>query len=269
MGKCRFNPKWLQDPKYFWVKSVPNDREVCCTLCKKTFTLGTMGIGALESHMKSGKHKILSSSSQQTAIAQFCVPQASTSSSRATTGSTTDRETEHHPTTHQDLRSFVGGTKTLQAEVLWVLKTITDHNSYSANESIGDLFRLMFPDSSVASTFSCGSNKTSYIAKFGLAPFITKEMTKEVNDSDAFVVMFDESLNKTTKSKQLDLHVRHWIGDQVNSRYFGSQFMGHAKAVDLLKHFKVRCLFLLNFIMCCIVFLHGLLLKLCEFCRLT
>ncbi len=49
----------------------------------------------------------------------------------------------------------------------------------------------------------------------------------------------DESLNKMTKSKQLDLHIRYWVDDHVQSRYLGSQFMGHATAVDLLKHFKV------------------------------
>lgn len=97
----------------------------------------------------------------------------------------------------------------------------------------------MFPDSEVAATFSCGSNKTAYITKFGLAPFITKELTDHVNMSNGFVIMFDESLNKMTKSKQLDLHIRYWVDDHVQSRYFGSQFMGHATAVDLLKHFKV------------------------------
>lgn len=53
------------------------------------------------------------------------------------------------------------------------------------------------------------------------------------------MVMFDESLNKTTKTKQLDIHLCYWSGDHVASRYLGSQFMGHTKAEDLLKHFKV------------------------------
>ncbi|KAL7383430.1 hypothetical protein ABVT39_010507 [Epinephelus coioides] len=50
--------------------------------------------------------------------------------------------------------------------------------------------------------------------------------------------MFDESLNHATKKKQLDVHVRYWVGDQVHSRYLGSQFMGHATAQDLMHHFK-------------------------------
>lgn len=74
----------------------------------------------------------------------------------------------------------VGGAPTLRAEVLWILKTITDHHSYSSNEGISELFKVMFSDSEVASTFTCGKNKTSYITKFGLAPYITKELIKDM-----------------------------------------------------------------------------------------
>lgn len=52
--------------------------------------------------------------------------------------------------------------------------------------------------------------------------------------------MFDESLNETTKNKQLDVHVRFWNEGQVQSRYLGSQFMGHSTAQDLLSQLKVR-----------------------------
>lgn len=57
----------------------------------------------------------------------------------------------------------------------------------------------MFPDSEIAATFACGSNKTAYITKFGLAPFITKQLTDQVSEATCFVIMFDESLNKTTR----------------------------------------------------------------------
>ncbi|KAL0146888.1 hypothetical protein M9458_057827 [Cirrhinus mrigala] len=54
--------------------------------------------------------------------------------------------------------------------------------------------------------------------------------------------MFDESMNRTTKNKQLDLHVRYWTTDEtgtyVCSRYYGSEFLGHSTAEDLLDKFK-------------------------------
>ncbi|KAK9955915.1 hypothetical protein ABG768_015756 [Culter alburnus] len=57
--------------------------------------------------------------------------------------------------------------------------------------------------------------------------------------------MFDESLNHTSKKKQLDIHVRFWNDDKVHSRYLGSHFIGHSMAQDLLKHFK-ECVQKLN-----------------------
>ncbi|KAL1252682.1 hypothetical protein QQF64_017375 [Cirrhinus molitorella] len=94
----------------------------------------------------------------------------------------------------------------------------------------------MFPDSELAATFSCGKDKTSYLVKFGIAPFIKQQLISEVS-KDSFVVMFDESLNRSTNNKQMDLHLRYWAGDRVQSRYFGSQFLGHATAQDLLHNF--------------------------------
>ena len=85
----------------------------------------------------------------------------------------------------------------------------------------------MFPDSGLVQSFTCGKDKTRYVAKFGLAPYIKKELISEVQKCGAIVIMFDETLNQTTKTKQLDLHVRCWLNDHVQSRFYGSQFMDH------------------------------------------
>ncbi|KAK1896686.1 Zinc finger protein 862 [Dissostichus eleginoides] len=95
----------------------------------------------------------------------------------------------------------------------------------------------MFADSDIAKTFACGDDKTAYITKFGLAPHIKRDLVSKINNGP-FVLMFDESLNQTTKNKQLDLHVHFWEEEQVHSRYLGSQFMGHATAKDLLEQVK-------------------------------
>ena len=100
----------------------------------------------------------------------------------------------------------------------------------------------MFPDSECAKTFTCGKDKTCYLARFGLAPNMKRELLSSVNQG-TFVIMFDESMNRTTKNKQLDLHVRYWVNDEngsrVQSRYLGSQYMGHSTAEDLLEKFRV------------------------------
>ncbi|XP_041858035.1 uncharacterized protein LOC121650545 [Melanotaenia boesemani] len=80
-------------------------------------------------------------------------------------------------------------------------------------------------------------------AKYGIASFIKKELSRSVSEKP-YVVMFDESMNKTTKSKQMDLHLRFWTTDDetgthhVISRFYGSEFMGHSRAEDIMAHFK-------------------------------
>ena len=49
--------------------------------------------------------------------------------------------------------------------------------------------------------------------------------------------MFDESGNKATQTKQMDIHVRFWDkgSNHVTSRYLISQFMGHSSATTMLQ----------------------------------
>ena len=94
----------------------------------------------------------------------------------------------------------------------------------------------MFPDSDIARQFSCGEKKCAYLCCFGLAPHFRELLLKAVGP-EPFVLLFDESMNTTTKSKQMDLHVRFGQGE-VATHYLDSKFMGHAKAGDLIRHFE-------------------------------
>ena len=98
-------------------------------------------------------------------------------------------------------------------------------------------FALFF--STIAKNFSCGEAKTGYLVKFGIAPYVKDELIESVSN-EPYVILFDESLNKAIKSKQLDIHIRFWnkTHHKVESYYFTSQFLGQAKATDLLQAFK-------------------------------
>ncbi len=52
------------------------------------------------------------------------------------------------------------------------------------------------------------------------------------------MLLFDESLNRMTQSKQCDFHVRFWNGDQVQTQFLDTEFMGHARADDLKLAFE-------------------------------
>ena len=50
------------------------------------------------------------------------------------------------------------------------------HNSFKSNEVISNVLAAMFPDSEFAKSFTCGENKTAYLAKYGIASFIKREL---------------------------------------------------------------------------------------------
>ncbi|XP_063766766.1 uncharacterized protein LOC134882763 isoform X2 [Eleginops maclovinus] len=258
MGKCKFNEAWRDKRAFHWVKPVENNVfEAFCTVCKKKIQLGTMGVKALESHAKSAKHiSSMKVKDQTPSVAGVFQPAnvsqladnvsevaGNVNQPAANVTATALPATSATPVS-VDLRTAFGSTPTMKAEVLWTLNTVAKHQSYNSNENVSDLFKFMFPDSDIATTFTCGPDKTAYIAKFGLAVFIKEELVSKVNKSP-FVLMFDESLNETTKNKQLDVHVRFWDEGQVQSRYLGSRFMGHSTAQDLLSHLK-ECMDKLN-----------------------
>ena len=242
MGKCKFNQSWLHKSTFSaWLKPVEgNAFEAHCSLCKKTVKLGTLGVKALESHAQSNEHKTNVKSQLQTpAISSVFAPASRPSPlSNAPLASVPAAAVPATTSGIIDLRTTFGSTSTLKAEVLWTLNTVANHQSYNSNNGIGELFRCMLPDSDVAKNFACGGDKTAYVAKFGLAEYIKRDLVAKVNNGP-FVIMFDESFNQTTKTKQLDLHVRFWDEGQVRSRYLGSQFLGHATARDLLENIKV------------------------------
>ena len=91
--------------------------------------------------------------------------------------------------------------------------------------------------------------------------FFAKLLKEKVNEEDAFVLLFDESLNFITKNKQLDVFVRFWDGDKVVTRYWMSQFVGHATAEDLLEHINksTEALYLQKLIqVCMMIMIKGL-----------
>ena len=130
-------------------------------------------------------------------------------------------------------------TETLRAEIIWSMKCITSHYSYKSCEDINAIFHTMFPDSSVAEKFTCGERKCAYLCTFGIAPYLKLKLSDCIKNQPYYVLLFDESLNKITQNKQMDIHVRYWGETKtVDTRYYGSVFMGHSTAEDMLEKFN-------------------------------
>ena len=200
-----------------------------------------MGVQAVKSHAKGQTHKsklaeLLETERSCTRLTDFIGPQPSTS-----TSTTHDL---HHDAAGPPIMATSTSNQTLfptskdavlDAEIMWSLYTIEHHHSYASNDPIKSVFSFMFQDSCIARDFSCGAAKTAYMCKFGLAPYFRKLLKRKIGDED-YVLLFDESLNKATKTKQLDIHLRFFdsVNGLVATRYLDSQYMGHASAEDLM-----------------------------------
>jgi len=102
--------------------------------------------------------------------------------------------------------------ETLKAEIVWALKAIMSHYSYKSCEGTSKLFQAMFPDSRIASQFSCGGKK-NFIC-FGLGPYFKKLLKDVMKKEEAHVLLLDESLNSVRQSKEMDIHIRSWNHDK-------------------------------------------------------
>ena len=138
-------------------------------------------------------------------------------------------------------QSLLGSNATLKAEIRWTLKEIRSHYSFKSCEDISSIFKFMFPDCERAKHFACRERKEAYLATFGIASHFLSLLKGKVRDHSEYVLLFDESLNSEMQSKQLDVQVRYWNADKVESRYFTSYFLGHADAEAVHDKFESVC----------------------------
>ncbi|KAK8788935.1 hypothetical protein V5799_021289 [Amblyomma americanum] len=147
-----------------------------------------------------------------------------------------EQRIEPAPSSSSDVSSLCKAHECVtDAEILWTLKMVASHYSYNSSAHTGELFKKMFPDSEIAKSFSCGERKSAYVVCHGLRPFFLSCLQRELEQSDGYTVLFDESLNDCLQKKQMDIHLRYWstMPERVTTRYYTSVFMGHSTAEDL------------------------------------
>ena len=226
MGKCKFSSLWLSDERFSaWLDPVPGKTgQAHCKFCMSNFDVSNMGVAALLSHMDGKKHSKKAEDKAKSPMDRF-VRRAEAANVSA---SSTTRISA--PTASGTLDSFVSGNAVLSAEVYWALNVVKKNYSFNSSTQVGNLWSKMFPDSSIASKFSCGESKCSYLTTFGIAPHFSSLLRNTVRQSSDYVVCFDESLNFELQQKQMDMHICLWDAGRVGTRYFTSAFLGQADA---------------------------------------
>ena len=128
-----------------------------------------------------------------------------------------------------------------------------NHYSCSSSTHTYQFYQCMFSDSQIAQKFACIQTKCSYLICFGLVPYFEKEVLGMVTNQESLcAVSFDESFNKIIQQEQIDLILRFWDEERKRTvgRCFGSQFLAHTQAVDLLSNFKSGLSKLIKQVLC-------------------
>ncbi|CAL1299581.1 unnamed protein product [Larinioides sclopetarius] len=234
-GSCVFNALWLTRQEYSTVSD--SRTKARCRLCLKDFDIGKMGESALKSHMAGKKHSEIMKAQVNPKITDLL----STSSSRQGPGriAPTSKEILTDQAENNTIAPFIASSQCLDAELKWSLKCVESHYSYNSCKDISNLFQDMFPDSKIAEKFSCGPTKCSYLISFGIVPYIKNVLFKCLGDVDVYSLMFDEALNKSLQTKQMDLHIRFWNekNQEVETRYVTSSFMAIPQLKISLENF--------------------------------
>ena len=99
----------------------------------------------------------------------------------------------------------------------------------------------MFPDSDIASKFTLGKSKCSYIINYGLSPYFKDNLIKSINSSPFYTLSFDESMNSVMQNCQMDVNIKFWdeMSGTVQTRYFDSQFLYRPNASNLLESIMI------------------------------
>ena len=190
--RCHFHEIWLQEPEFAaWLQQTKDDSKGYCKLCRKLFDISNMGIGAVKSHMKSKQHNQIIKHKQSPCTQSITDFFGRTNTSTHTTNKSGDpvsssvaipQQTSDVSTVpvSSPSTSLIISEEVLHVEVLWVIKVITSHYSFSSCKDISCLFSKMFPNSQIAQSFSCGATKCAYLACFGIYPYFHELLMEKI-----------------------------------------------------------------------------------------
>lgn len=224
--------------------------EAMCTYCfNHVFSIANMGESAIKSHAKGIRHKLRCPKASMLTPKGSIVDSPSSSTCSLSSETNSPVATAVSPTTIVPANSTTNTQRlivdslvkdnVLLAEMRWCLHVVMEKHSFRSCEQLGDLFRAMFPNCHEAEKFTLGKTKCGYFINFGFAPHFLGLLLESVKSSPFYSLSFDESLNKALQNGQMDINVRFWNSEEckAETRYFTSEFLGRAKAEDVLESF--------------------------------
>ena len=112
--------------------------------------------------------------------------------------------------------------------------------SNNSSSNISPIFEVIFPDSKIVESFALGKDKSRYLITYGIAPYFYELLKDNVNNSNCYTVLFDESLNRISQTSQMDILLRYWdtTAKMVKIQFCNSSYLGHVTYKDLLESYN-------------------------------
>ena len=85
---------------------------------------------------------------------------------------------EHRGSSSGQLSIINYKNASLQVEVIWLAKLASCNFSFRSVDNLGNTFKAMFLDSKIASSFSMGRSRASYVIEEGLGPYFIQVLYK-------------------------------------------------------------------------------------------
>ena len=241
-----FNASWMENELYKgWLRE-KNKTTAYCRICSKDIPVGNKGEVSIKRHAglppyenQGTQHKKRLPVDRNNI--QLFTRKGEGSSSKLSSDQDVQITHTHAEEKKQlSISALVEKEYVADAEIRWCLNVVTSKLSQRSCDNVVDLFISMFPDSDIAKKMKLKKGKCGYVINYGIAPYIEQCLLDEVAISRFYALSFDESLNKKLQKGQMDILVRYWNIDKEISetRYLTSEFLGGAKADDILKKFE-------------------------------
>ena len=227
---ARFNLEWMSKEEYKdWL--LPEDSgntKARYKLCRKTFSLSNMGEPSLKSHAQGKKHQsIIQRSEKNPSVMGFWkkeqVAEASTSKESGKPSTLVMNSSEEHKSSL--LTKFPLTKEHHKAEIIWALKSVTSH-FYNSAHDIADVFKAMFPNSSIAQHMSSGPTKLSYLISFETEPYFRELLLANIKKASCFVVSFCHGLTTPSIGVAQAQGLQWWIGTKAQMMVYRCLFRG-------------------------------------------
>lgn len=211
-----------------------SDSKVFCTVCTITINCELKGFQALQQHAITSKH--ISNYKDKLGEKQLHL---------SASLPTTSTNIEQNVNEKKNIKSLFIQTSSrdlaTKAELIWTMKSIISNMSAASSDRISQIFKSMFPESFVNSSFSLNRTKLSYLITDSLGPHFRQIVLGECQKT-YYTLIYDETTN-AEGAKELQCAIRYW-SDAVNEvvvHHLKTFFIGTATG-QILEEYIMKAL---------------------------